>query len=53
MTLPAAGRTPPKHLTIALSGAPRVMPVKVPQLWEDLVKFACGKEISFTFAEGG
>ena len=45
--------TPPKDPRITLGGSPRVMPVKLPQLWEDLVKFACGKEVSFTITEGG
>ena len=31
----------------------RVLAVQVPQLWEDLVKFAHGKEVSFSITEGG
>ncbi len=51
--LPAAGRMPPQDLTMAVNGSPRVMPIRVPQLWEDLVKFANGKGVSFTITEGG
>ena len=53
-------RTDPDALTAAghiLSEdqvvASRVLTVRVPQLWEDLVKFAHGKEVSFDITEGG
>lgn len=51
--LPAAGRMPPQDLTMAVNGSPRVMPIRVPQLWDDLVKFANGKGVSFIITEGG
>ena len=31
----------------------RVLTVRVPQLWEDLVQFGFGKEVSFSISEGG
>ena len=43
---------PPNVQTSVMNGGCRVLPVKVPQLWEDLVKFAHGKEVSFDIMEG-
>lgn len=47
--LTAAGHIPSENQVVAS----RVLTVRVPQLWEDLVKFAHGKEVSFDITEGG
>ncbi len=44
---------PPKRPTSAIDDGCRVLPVRVPQLWEDLVKFAHGKEVLLNIMEGG
>ncbi|KAK9833741.1 hypothetical protein WJX74_004704 [Apatococcus lobatus] len=50
--LTLAGQAPPMDLASIIHDGHRVLPVRVPQLWEDLVKFVHGKEVSFSIKEG-
>ena len=50
--LTTQGRTRPTDLTHATSGTRKVQQVAMPQLWEDLVKAAYGRDICFFMGHG-
>ena len=50
--LTTQGRTRPTDLTHATCGTRKVQQVAMPQLWEDLVKAAYGRDICFFMGHG-
>ena len=50
--LTTQGRTKPTDLTHATCGTRKVQQVAMPQLWDDLVKAAYGKDIGFSMGHG-